>query len=84
MDLVTHVNALPGLFEPSLLILVVTYLFNAVALLTLLGGAYALLHRLLAAPESSQDETGAEKPSLVNHWSKSETVAYREPKYHEA
>ena len=84
MDLVTHVNALPGLFEPSLLILVVTYLFKAVALLALLGGAYAVLHRLLATPESSLDETETERSSVANHWPKPESAVYREPNYHEA
>jgi hypothetical protein len=84
MDLVTHVNALPGLFEPTLLFLVVSYLFEAVALLTLLGGVYALLHRLLAAPESSQSGTEVEESAPTSDWSKSESLFYREAKYHEA
>jgi hypothetical protein len=84
MDLVTHVNALPGLFEPTLLFLVVSYLFKAVALLTLLGGVYALLHRLLATPESSQSETEVEDSARISDWSKSESLLCREMNYHEA
>lgn len=84
MDLVTHVNALPGLFEPALLFLVVSYLLQAVALLTLLGGVYALLHRVLATPESSQSEVQVEESAPTSHWSKPESLLYREAKYHEA
>ncbi len=83
MDIVTHVNALPELFEPELLFLVVSYLLQAVLLLTLLGGIYALLHRLLATPESSQSETEKEKRAPISDWSKTESLHYREAKYNE-
>jgi hypothetical protein len=78
MEMITQASAMPAIFEPSLLVLMSTYLVKAVVFLMLSGAVYASLHRFLANRKPAEVTHGQSSVRSIEEWSHSMQSLYRE------